>query len=154
MPLTLGIVRDALEAEEPDYAMLAVDFGPPALPHLEQLTRSPDIRIAAKAVYLAAMIAGPLSASILQTAAQLSDPRMRIAATAAAIDLGAPAAREIWKLLLTDPDPGVKRLVLTSVAADRNISMLIPVAKAFIRAPIKTLRGISHGLRKRSEDDN
>jgi HEAT repeat protein len=114
MAVTMEDVRAALDPEEPDYAE-AAKLGPDALPHLEVLVNSGDTMLASKATYLASLIKDPRSADIVRMAANRDDPAMRVAAAAAASNLGASAASAVLVDLVGDPDPGVRKVARTAV---------------------------------------
>lgn len=120
--LSLADVRAALEPDELDYDEAASDLGPAALPLLEQLLAGADVGIATKATYLAGLMAADATRSIrdqsnmvLQVAAGHGDPRVRIAAAAAAEFLGPELAEPLLKTLQADADAGV-RFKATQVA--------------------------------------
>src|SRR5687767_10947744 len=114
MAVTMKDVRAALDPEEPDYAK-AAQLGPDALPHLEALVNSGDTMLASKAAYLASLIKAPKSAEVVATAAQSDDPAVRVAAAAAASNLAPSAASTVLVDLVTDPDPGVRKVARSGV---------------------------------------
>lgn len=113
--MTIEEIRDALGATEPDYPRLAAELGVDSLTQLKSLVLSDDVRIASKAVYLAAMIKGPMSAEILRAAAGLPNQRMRVAVGAAAADLDLKAGAELLGRLLKDADAGVRHIAMRSI---------------------------------------
>jgi hypothetical protein len=111
---TLADVRDALGATEPDYPRLAAELGVAAIPLLQQLVLSPKRSVAAKAVYLGALL-GDAGCAI--SAARQPSEFVRIAAVGAAGSLspgmafapgGPGAAATILRHLSNDPDPLVR----------------------------------------------
>jgi HEAT repeats len=114
MAVTMKQVRAALDPEEPDYAK-AAQLGPDALPHLEKLVNSGDTMLASKAAYLAGLIKAPKSAEVVATAAQSSDPAVRVAAAATASNLAPSAASDVLVDLVADPDPGVRKVARAGV---------------------------------------
>jgi hypothetical protein len=117
MAVTMEDVRAALDPEEPDYTN-AAQLGPQALPHLEVMVSSGDTMLASKAAYLASLIkGGAKSAEIVATAAQSSDPAVRVAAAAAASNLSPSGANAVLLELVADPDPGVRKVARSSVPA-------------------------------------
>ena len=103
--LTLADVQDALGAVEPEYPTLAAEFGAAAIPFLRQLAVSDDIRIATKAVHLAALLGDEQGVA---AAATQPYERVQIAAVAAATDLPVPAAGRILSRAAADPRPAVR----------------------------------------------
>jgi HEAT repeat protein len=114
MAVNMKQVRAALEPEEPNYDE-AAKLGPDAVPHLKRLVRGDDAMLASKAAYLAGKIDSDKSPSVLAEAAESSDPAVRVAAASGAAHLSADAP-ELFDLLLSDNDAGVRRSTLKSVA--------------------------------------
>jgi hypothetical protein len=114
MAVTMQNVRAALDPEEPDYEE-AAKLGPEALPHLEVLVNSGDSMLASKATFLASLIKDAKSAEIVEMAARSDDPVVRVAAAAAATNLAASRASAVLLDLVTDPDPGVRKVARASV---------------------------------------
>ncbi len=107
--VTMRDIRRALDAAEVDYAGAAA-LGSAALPLLAELATGDDTLLASKAVYLASVIGGDGSASIITEAAERGDPILRVAAVAALRNLTsgstpAPPADDLddWDDL-DDPD--------------------------------------------------
>lgn len=121
--MTLEEVRDALGATEPDYPLIAREFGAAAIPFLRQLVVSDDRRIAAKAVYLAAMLNDTWS---VQTAATQASEYTRVAAAGAAPDLEPSEAVTILDKLWDDPDATVRGVAERIVANNPGIGRLFP----------------------------
>jgi hypothetical protein len=117
MALTLEDVLAHLEPEEPDYGA-AARLGPDALPHLHQLVDGPDNLLASKATYLAGMIAGDEQTEILIAASRNPHATVRVAA-AAVITASDPNRRGILEQLVTDDDPGVRKVAMRRVAVLR-----------------------------------
>jgi HEAT repeat protein len=122
---TMDEVREALEPDEPNYAQ-AASLGPTALPHLAELVES-DRMLAPKAVYLAGVISGPDSPTVVLKGARSSDPGVRVAAAGAATYLPTDAANEIILTLLGDDHAGVRKAALQSIprSPSRNLRALI-----------------------------
>lgn len=114
MAVTMKDVRAALDPDEPDYAR-AAKLGRGALPHLEALVSSDDTMLASKATFLASLIKDARSVAIVGKAARSSDPAVRVAAAAAAPNLGASGANAVLVELVTDSDPGVRKVARKSV---------------------------------------
>lgn len=112
--LTLDEILEALDADEPDYEALAARFDPAALEHLAHLARAPDPDLGPKAIYLAALIKGPEAIKILDEATRNQDPRWRIAAAGASVDLDAGDANTILARLIGDQDPHVRQAAVES----------------------------------------
>jgi HEAT repeat protein len=107
-------VRAALDPDEPDYEE-AAKLGPEALLHLEVLVSSADSMLASKATFLASLIKDAKSAEIVEKAARSDDPAVRVAAAAAATNLAASRASAVLLDLVSDPDPGVRKVARASV---------------------------------------
>ncbi len=105
---TLDEVRLKLDKDELDYPALANELGEEALPQLEALVAEDEPRIASKAAYLAAMIAGPSSPRIVGLAAGSRHDVVRVSAAAALPSLPADQATGIAEQLLADIDVGVR----------------------------------------------
>jgi len=114
MPVSMQMVRDALDPEEPRYAE-AAQLGTEAIPHLQVLIRGDDPMLASKAVYLASLIPDEQTPSLLQEAAQHSDPVVRVAAAAALSNVPDTAATDALLQLLVDEDPGVRKVARAAV---------------------------------------
>jgi len=116
MPVTMEQVRQALEPDELNYHE-AARLGPEAVPHLLALVRGPDPMLAAKATYLASLIRSADSVRVTEEAARHSDPVVRVAAASAARNLSGKDASAVLDRMLADPDLGVRKVALKSVAA-------------------------------------
>lgn len=99
--LTLDDIRDALGATEPDYPRLVAEIGAEAIPFLRQLIVFEDRRVAAKAVYLGALLG---DVACVRTAAKQASEYLRVAAVGAAADLGPSEATTVLNMLSNDPD--------------------------------------------------
>lgn len=122
MAVTMQQVRSVLDPEETDYER-GRSLGPEALPHLEALVKSAHPMLASKAAYLAGLLAEPGSASVVAQAAASDEPTVRVAAAAAARHLAESSVEAVLIPLLSDSDPGVRRVALGSVpqAAARSL---------------------------------
>ena len=109
MAVTMEDVRAALDPEEPDYEE-AAGLGPAALPHLQVLVNSGDPMLASKAAYLASLIDDVRAAEVVEEAARSVDPIVRVAAAAAAANLGATVSSNVLRNLSNDPDAGVRKV--------------------------------------------
>jgi len=114
MAVTMKEVRAALDPDEPNYEE-AAKLGPEALPHLQTLVNSGDSMLASKATFLASLIKDPKSGEIVGMAARSADPVVRVAAATAASKLAASSANAVLLELVSDPDPGVRKVARASV---------------------------------------
>jgi HEAT repeat protein len=115
----LDEIRLQLDRDELDYPALAAELGPDSLPNLDALVAEDEPRIASKAAYLAALIAGPTSDRVVALAARSRHDVVRVAAAAAIAELPADQATGIAEGLLSDPDIGVRaRAAKSAVALD------------------------------------
>lgn len=115
MSITMEDVRAALDPEEVNYDDAAL-LGAEALPFLNELARGDDTMLASKAIYLASLIGGADSLSILAAAVGEAEPAIRVAAASGLQNLGEQAEPHL-AALLKDPDVGVRKVALQSVAA-------------------------------------
>lgn len=109
MTVTMEDVRAALDPEEPDYEE-AVELGPEALPHLQVLVNLGDPMLASKAAYLASLIDDVRAEEVVEDAARNVDPIVRVAAAAAAANLGTTVSSHVLRNLVNDPDAGVRKV--------------------------------------------
>lgn len=116
MPVSMEDVRAALLPDEVDYAS-AARLGPESLPHLRQLVQGDDPMLAAKAAYLASMIAAPGQEDVLQEAGRSRDATVRLAAATALGRLRPEAAERLASSLLEDEDLGVRKHAVLAAAA-------------------------------------
>ena len=117
MAIKMSDVRAWLDAEEPDYAGAKRKLGEAALPLLMQLVKGGDLALATKATYLASMIRSPKTVPVLEAAAASSEPVLRVAAAAGIRNLPVTQAERLMDRLQTDPDSGVRKVMLRSAAA-------------------------------------
>lgn len=147
MTVSWPTVKRRLKSDEPDYAALAASIDEKALAGLARLARDADPLMAAKATYLASLVASPASVQVIAVAAQRAEAPVRVAAAAALSNvLDAEAdmsdeslsdrrwvrdrsaiAVETLRKLVDDPDPGVRKFAEKSargrpeVAADGEL---------------------------------
>jgi HEAT repeat protein len=114
---TLDEVRRELDRDELDYPALADRLGREVLPELEALVGEDEPRIASKAAYLAAVIAGSTSARIVELAAHSRHDVVRVSAAAALPSLPADEVTNIAEQLLDDSDIGVRAKAARSAIA-------------------------------------
>jgi len=139
MPVSMTDVRRALDPDEVDYPAAAA-LGDEALPHLRTLVETGDPGIAAKAAYLAGLINGGPSESIVALAASHADARVRASAASAASHLDDQATERVLEDLVLDEDAGVQKLALSSVPAQPSPSMRSQVQRVSQSASHPLLR--------------
>jgi len=139
MPVSMTDVRRALDPDEVDYPAAAA-LGEEALPHLRTLVETGDPGIAAKAAYLAGLINGGPSESIVALAASHADARVRASAASAASHLDDQATERVLTDLVLDEDAGVQKLALSSVPAQPSPSMRSQVQRVSQSASHPLLR--------------
>ncbi len=115
MPITMQSVRARLDPDEPDYAE-ARNLGPEAVPLLLELVQGEDAGLASKAAYLASMIVSDRSRAVLEAAATSKLAVVRVAAASGIRNLPEADAERVMELMRTDPDVGVRKVILKSVA--------------------------------------
>jgi HEAT repeat protein len=120
----LDEIRLQLDRDELDYPALAAELGPDSLPNLDALVAEDEPRIASKAAYLAALIAGPTSDRVVALAARSRHDVVRVAAAAAIAELPADQATGIAEDLLSDPDIGVRARAAKSAVALADPALL------------------------------
>lgn len=119
MPITMNDVRKWLDADEVDYKK-AKRLGSAAIPLLLELVQGGDMGLASKATYLASMIDSDQSAAVLETAATSKESILRVAAASGIRNLPEDQAEKVLDLLRNDPDAGIRKVVLKSVASFRS----------------------------------
>ena len=113
---TLEEIRLELDKDELDYPELALAYGEAALPHLHAIVAEDEPRIASKAAYLAALIAGEGAKDVVALAARSRHAVVRVAAAAAISALPASDAVAIASQLLHDTDTGIRIMAAKSAA--------------------------------------
>jgi len=139
MTVSMTDVRRALDPDEVDYPAAAA-LGEEALPHLRTLVETGDPGIAAKAAYLAGLINGSHSESIVALAASHDDARVRASAASAASHLDNEATDRVLTDLVLDQDAGVQKLALNSVPAQPSQNLRSQVQRVSESAPHPLLR--------------
>lgn len=129
MTVSLEDVRAYLDADEVDYRAASL-LGAGALPHLEHLVRGDDPMLAAKATYLASLIAGPEQGAILSEAAASDVATVRVAAASALGNLDESVALDLVDRLIDDSDAGVSRQAVIAAAGFGSEAMAERVARA------------------------
>jgi HEAT repeat protein len=112
-------VRAWLNAEAVDDAN-AKKLGAAAVPFLMDLVQSGDLGLASKATYLAGLIKSKRSAAVLEAAATRNEPVLRVAAAAGIRNLAEVQAERVLDLLKSDPDAGIRKVVLKSAVRFRS----------------------------------
>jgi HEAT repeat protein len=113
--VSMDDVRRALDPEEPNYEAVA-SLGTDSLPHLQALATGEDPMLASKATYAASLLEGAAGEDVVRTAAQSADPIVRVAAAAAARNLPVESANDVLAGLMTDDDPGIRKVARASGA--------------------------------------
>ncbi len=116
MNADVDTVRARIDLDEIDYPALARELGHEVLPALSEIADDPNVGLASKAVYLASTIGGPEAAPILERAAARAEPAVRVAAAAAMRNMQHEQAETGLDSLLSDADPGVRKVALRSAA--------------------------------------
>jgi HEAT repeat protein len=136
MSITMNDVRAQLDPDEVDYSY-AQKLGTDALPFLMDLVKGGDLALASKAAlvkggdlalaskaaYLASLIASDQSTAVLTEAATSQEVVVRIAAASGIRNLPEVEAEKVMKLVSNDPDLGVRKVVLKSVAEFKSPRM-------------------------------
>jgi hypothetical protein len=133
MAVTMQDVRRWLDPEEPDYASAKAALGNDALPHLTTLATGGDLALASKAVYLASMISTPQSVAVMRAAHERHEPVLKAAVAAGIRNLDPGHAADVFELLHADPDPGIRKLALTSaahIAAPQTLAHIDRIAQS------------------------
>ena len=113
MTVTREQVITALLPDEPRYDA-AARLGPEALPHLSALVRGDDPNLASKAASLATRIKHPDSLQVLSEASEHPHVVVRIAAAGELWRLGSLGIGDLVARQLTDNDPQVRLLAVSS----------------------------------------
>ena len=135
--------RAALDPEEPDYSQ-AAQLGSDALPHIEEILDEPDSMLASKATYLASLIQGKQSETILLKATKSSYPAVRAAAAAGARNLIPLEASNVSLDLLEDRDAGVRKIALKSAPAEATPALREKIEQLKTTDPENFIRDLSN----------
>jgi hypothetical protein len=114
MAISLDEVRRVLDPDEPNYKA-AARLGTEALPHLQALVAGDNPMLASKAAYAASLLEDATGQEVVNAAARSADPTVRVAAAAAARNLPADSARVVLSQLITDDDPGIRKVAIASM---------------------------------------
>lgn len=145
----LDELRREIDRDEPDYPALARELGEDALPQLHQLVAEDEPRIASKAAYLAAVIAGPSSKNTVEQAAQSRHDVVRSAAAAALPALppeDAEHAAGIANRLMSDPDVTVRARAAKSAATLGSPALADSLRRMAENDDHDSLRDLAGGL--------
>jgi HEAT repeat protein len=137
-------VMQKLHVDEPDYPD-AAQLGPDALPHLRQLIAGSDAMLASKAAYLAGLIADPAALPVIEAAIKSPHPIVRVAA-AATLGNHTQATAELFRQLLPDPDPGVRKTALRSLESRKPPGLRADVQKIADQDPEPLLKDLAKRL--------
>ena len=149
MPTSEQDVRTALGAIEPDYPALARALGPDALPALDALVRGADAHLAAKAVYLASLLADPRAAAVVRAGAARAEPQVRVASAAASRNLAPAEAGAALAPLLDDPDAGIRKVALRAIPVVVPPALRARLEAIGVRDPEPALRELSRAALQR-----
>ena len=119
MPKTLEQLRDQLSAIEADDSIYD-GIGPSEIPQLEQLLQDNEAWMASRAVFALSRLSDIRAATLLSRATADPRPEVRVAAAASVTNLKPNDANDILLTLLTDPDLGVRKFAVQSVAGTHN----------------------------------
>ena len=151
MAITMKDVRAWLDPEEPNYPG-AKSLGPAALPFLLELVRGGDLGLASKATYLASLIKSDRSVEVIEAAAATNEPILRVAAASGLQNLTPAHAERVLNRLKSDPDPGVRKVMVRSasrVRSPRVATVLKQIAKSdpepFVRETIARILAAPKG---------
>ena len=159
MAITMRDVRAYLDPEEPNYAAAAKSLGSEAIPFLLELVRGGDLGLASKATYLASLIDSDKSVDVLEAAAATNEPILRVAAASGIQHLKPAHAERVLETLKSDPDPGVRKVMVKSaarVSSPRVSAVLKQIAQSdpepFVRraivSPLTTPKTTARKARK------
>ncbi|MEU9489185.1 HEAT repeat domain-containing protein [Streptomyces decoyicus] len=123
MATTQEMVRHRLDVDEPDYPMMAREFGSPAADYLRVLLDEEDELLASKAVYLAGLIPAESAVDILAAAADNASPIVRVAAAASLANKPGLESAPLLEALLDDDDIGVRKTALRTAGKLRAASV-------------------------------
>ena len=143
---TIAEIRQELDKDELGYPAVAQKYGIDALPQLRTLVAEDEPRIASKAAYLAAVIAGPNSKEIVALAAQSRHEVIRVAAAAAAAMLPEAQAAEVTSSLLGDADPRVRVRAMKSAATINSPILVERLETMAIHDPELYIRDFAAGV--------
>ena len=151
MAISLQQLLARLDVDEPDYPALA-SLGPEVVPHLAALVRLEDPGIAAKAAYLASLIASDDAPDVVSAAAASPHESVRVAAAAGLRNLVAAHAASTAERLLDDSDAGVREQALQAVVSLGIAGLGPKLRRLSTKDPERGLRDLARrGLHRMSE---
>lgn len=113
--MTLEQLKEQLSSIEVDDATYA-GIGPSEVPLLEQLVADPETWLAGRAIFALSQVRSDAATAILVRAATDPRPEIRVAVAASARNLPPEDASGILLQGLNDPDLGVRKFAIRSVA--------------------------------------
>jgi hypothetical protein len=134
----------AISADEPDYQSLAEMFGPDVTPIAEELASSPDPGLASRAASLAGYMEPSAAAGVVAAATRHASAAVRVAAAASLSAVGPEVSRELAVRMLADPEPGVRKGALHSLARSRPSGVAAYVRELAGSEPIEEIRSIAN----------
>jgi HEAT repeat protein len=151
MAISLQQLLARLDVDEPDYPALA-SLGPDVVPHLATLVRQEDPGLAAKAAYLASLIASDDAPDVVSAAAASSNESVRVAAASGLRNLVSTQAAATAERLLDDSDAGVRKQALHAVASLGIAGLGAKLQQISKKDPERSLRDLAkRGLHRLSE---
>jgi HEAT repeat protein len=120
MPSTVAQLRSFLDAQEPDYRVIARSVTPDDVPVLSELARSSDIALASKATYTLTLIGGPAAKQALSEIVPSAPAVVRVAAAYGLQHLTDLDAFPLPAQLLDDSDVGVRKHAIKSLRGRRS----------------------------------
>jgi HEAT repeat protein len=115
MPMTLEELKEQLSSIEVDDATY-VGIGQSEVPLLEQLVNDPETWLAGRAIFALSQVRSDAATAILARAAADPRPEIRVAVAASAKNLRPADANRILLQGLNDPELGVRKFAVRSVA--------------------------------------
>jgi HEAT repeat protein len=145
MAVTREQVLAALYPDEPDYEEAALRLGSDAIPFLLELVEGDDLDLASKAASLAGLLRTDRSVEVVAAAARSPEPVLRVAAAAALRNVP-NVPLDLAESLLVDPDPGVRKWALTSLATARPAGLKGRVRAMATTDPEEALRNLARRI--------
>ena len=139
MPLTLAALKEQLSSIEVDGATYD-GIGPSDVPLLEQLVRDPETWLAARAIFALSQLRSAAATAILAGSAADPRPEIRVAVAASAKNLPAEDASGILLQALNDPELGVRKFAIRSVAPQHAASVQAKLRELEAGDPAPSLR--------------
>jgi HEAT repeat protein len=151
MAVTMDDVRRSLMPDEADLHAAARFLGPEALPHLEALIEGDDVMFAAKAAYVAGLIADPRSAEVVQRAARSGDRAVRMAAATVARQMPAERSAPAVVTLLRDDDAEMRQMAVAAITPESPAEVRAALATMAQSDPHPHLRALSSDALRRMQ---